>query len=317
MNSTDLKFFMAVADTGAIGRAASVLNTVQSNVTNRIRALELALNVPLFYRGSRGVTLTKAGERLLPYARQVTRLLADAEQSVRCEGAPRGPLRIGSLETTAALRLPALLTSFADLHPDVDIELETGSTEFLIKHVVERKLEGAFVSGPITHEDLATIPVLEEELVLVGSARVPNCADLLATLSTNRGARVLVFRTGCSYRSRLEMFLAAQGLVQARRMEFGTLDGILACVEAGMGVTMIPRVVAEPLHKAGRVSMHRMPGDVGRAQTLLTYRTDSILTAAFEAFVSHTELILQETGCGDSLPPKTHATLGRAVQDAL
>ena len=94
-------------------RAAELLHTVQSNVTARIKALETELGCPLFDRHSRGVTPTLAGERLLPYARRVAWLLADATRAARDDGAPRGPLTIGSLETTAALHLSPLLADFA------------------------------------------------------------------------------------------------------------------------------------------------------------------------------------------------------------
>ena len=102
MDIADLKVFEAVAKTGGMNRAAADLHTVQSNVTARIRALEDELGTPLFERHSRGVTLTASGERLLPYARRVAWLLADAIRAARDDGQPRGPLTIGSLETTAA-----------------------------------------------------------------------------------------------------------------------------------------------------------------------------------------------------------------------
>ena len=284
MNSTDLMFFAAVAETGGIGRAAARLNTVQSNVTGRIRALEQAMRVPLFHRGSRGVTLTRAGERLLPYAIQVGRLLSEARHALLAEGEPRGPLRIGAMETTAALRLPGPLADFAGRHPEVDIELETGPTEWLIGRVLDRALEGAFVAGPVAQAGLMAIPVLTEELVLVAHPAVADLTALLDRLARAREAKVLVFRAGCSYRRRLEDFLARQGLVHVRRMEFGTLDGILGCVAAGMGVTLIPRVVADPAHRAGRVSVHALPDGDGRAQTLLVRRGDAQPSAAFVHF---------------------------------
>lgn len=284
MNSTDLMFFAAVAESGGIGRAAARLNTVQSNVTGRIRALEQALQVPLFHRGSRGVTLTRAGERLLPYAIQVGRLLSEARHALLSEGEPRGPLRIGAMETTAALRLPGPLAAFAARHPEVDIELETGPTEQLIARVLDRVLEGAFVAGPVMQADLVAIPVLTEDLVLVAHPAVGDPAALLDRLGRAREAKVLVFRAGCTYRRRLEDFLARQGLVHVRRMEFGTLDGILGCVAAGLGVTLIPRVVAEPARRAGRVSVHPLPDGDGHAQTLLVHRRDSQPSAAFVRF---------------------------------
>ena len=106
MDSTDLNFFSAVALAGGIGRAAHDLHTVQSNVTQRIRALENQLGVQLFHRSKKGVTLTSMGSRLLPYAKRISDLLAEAHCAVKDEAWPGGELRIGSMETTAALRLP-------------------------------------------------------------------------------------------------------------------------------------------------------------------------------------------------------------------
>src|SRR6266550_7300869 len=105
MDAADLRIFEAVARTGAMNKAALELNTVQSNVTARIRALEEQLGVDLFERSNRGVSLTAGGQRLVPYARRVAYLLEDARRAVTDEGTPSGSLVIGSLETTAALRL--------------------------------------------------------------------------------------------------------------------------------------------------------------------------------------------------------------------
>jgi LysR family transcriptional regulator, cell division regulator len=109
MDAGDLKVFEAVARLGGMNRAAAELNTVQSNVTAHIKALEADLGCVLFERHARGVSLTAAGQRLLPYADRAARLLADARNAVRDDGVPRGLLTIGSLETTAALHLTPLL----------------------------------------------------------------------------------------------------------------------------------------------------------------------------------------------------------------
>ncbi len=121
MDTAGLKMFDAVARTGGMNRAAAELHTVQSNVTARIRALEAELGCQLFVRHSRGVALTQAGQRLLPYARRLAWLLADAARAVRDDGLPRGPLSIGALETTAALRLSPLIASYAAACPEVDL----------------------------------------------------------------------------------------------------------------------------------------------------------------------------------------------------
>src|SRR6267154_5819933 len=101
MDAGDLRVFAAVVRLGSMNRAAAELNTVQSNVTARIRLLEETLGTPLFHRHSRGVKPTVAGQRLLPYADRVATLLAEARRAVGDDGRPKGPLSLGSLETTA------------------------------------------------------------------------------------------------------------------------------------------------------------------------------------------------------------------------
>ncbi len=106
MESGDLKIFQAVARKGSISKAAESLHYVQSNVTNRIQQLERQLQTQLFYRTNRGMTLTPAGENLLKDADRILQLLHEAQKTAQEAGDPNGPLRIGSLETAAAVHLP-------------------------------------------------------------------------------------------------------------------------------------------------------------------------------------------------------------------
>jgi DNA-binding transcriptional LysR family regulator len=99
MDATDLKVFEAVARHGSMNRAAAELNTVQSNVTARVRALELELGVLLFQRHARGVKITPAGRRMLPFSARISKLLSDAKAAARDDGVPDGVLEVGTLET--------------------------------------------------------------------------------------------------------------------------------------------------------------------------------------------------------------------------
>ncbi|MDE1569905.1 LysR family transcriptional regulator [Aquabacter sediminis] len=287
MNALDLRFFAAVARSGGIGRAAQMLNTVQSNVTTRLRSLEAELGTPLFHRHSRGVVLTEAGERLLPYAEKVGQLLSEAKRAALDGEEPGGELRIGAMETTAALRLPPILAAYVADCPKVDVHVETGPTQALVARVLARELEGAFVCGPIDHPDLHALPMMAEELVLVTPP---------APLERQGGeGKILVFRAGCSYRQRLEALLAAQGAVQVRRMEFGTLDGILGCVGAGLGVTLLPRAVAEPAARTGKVRLQALPPDEAHVTTAFITRHDAFMSRALDRFIA----IAQGLGAGE------------------
>jgi DNA-binding transcriptional LysR family regulator len=283
VDTADLKVFEAVARTGGMNRAAAELHTVQSNVTARIRALETELGSPLFERHSRGVALTQAGQRLLPYARRVAWLLTDATRAVRDDGAPRGPLTIGSLETTAALRLSPLIAGYAAACPEVDLALRPGTTAELIEAVLERRLEGAFVCGPVAHPSLVEQVMFEEELAILSA---PGLASIEA--ATQGGiARIVVLRAGCSYRQRLEMLLARRGIAVPRLMEFGTLEAIFGCVSAGLGITLLPRALIGPVWRAGRVSLHRLPPADARVTTVFIHRREAYLSSALRAFLDH------------------------------
>jgi DNA-binding transcriptional LysR family regulator len=284
MESSDLAVFQTVARTGGITRAALELHTVQSNVTARIQALEREIGKPLFYRHSRGVTLTAAGEALLPYATRVATLVSEATQAVGDAGTPRGPLRVGSLETSAARRLPPILVAYSAAYPDVDITLQTGTSAELIAGVLEHRLEGALVAGPVNHPDLGEERVVEEELVVVSA---PSCRSLHSAWEARTDVKILVLRSGCSYRERLEHILERRGIVNVRRLEFGMLDAIIGCAAAGIGVTLLPRAVVEAARDAGRVAIHELLPDEARVETVFIRRRDSFVSSALAKFIEY------------------------------
>lgn len=281
MDAADLKVFEAVARAGGIGRAARELHTVQSNVTARMRRLEEELGTALFERHSRGVNLTSAGRRLLPYARESARLLAEARRAVEDGPDPRGTVTLGSLETTAAFRLTPVLVAYAKECPLVEVSLSTGTTGSLVRDVLEHRLEGAFVAGPIRHPDLIEEPIVTEELAFLSARAV--------TMDALRGApggpKILVFRTGCSYRQRLDELLSTRGIKSYRLLEFGTLDGILGCVSAGLGITLLPRAVVEGSRYAKDLAIHELPAAQSRVTTVFIRRRSGFTSRALARFM--------------------------------
>ena len=281
MDAADLRVFEAVARIGSMSKAALELNTVQSNVTARIRALEAELGTALFERSSRGVTLTAAGQRLLPYAGRVGRLLADARRAARDAGEPSGPLVIASLETTAALRLSSLLAAFAGAYPEVELSLRTGTSRELVDAVLDRGADGAFVCGPVAHPDLLVEPFFREELVFLTAPSVTG----LAELAGQRDLRIVVLRAGCSYRLHLEAWLARRGIVGLRLLELGTIEAILGCVAAGLGVTLLPSALVGSLREPGRVAVHPLPPSEGAVETVFVRHREAYASSALRAFL--------------------------------
>ncbi len=284
MDAGDLAVFVAVARAGGITKAAQTLNTVQSNVTQRIRLLEAELGVPLFNRHSRGVSLTSAGTQLLPYAERIGRLLGEAKQAASDGPIPHGRIAIGALESATAVRLPPILAAYGAACPDVDIEIMTGTTAELVAAVLEQRVEAAFVAGPVRHPELLAAPLIEEELVVVTAPWIAHLAALTAAPGRDK-LKLIVFRPGCTYRAHLEALLSERGLVDVRRLEFGTIDGIIGCVGAGMGVTLLPRAAVARAASEGRVALHSLPRDEARVETMLVRRRDAFVSKALQHFI--------------------------------
>jgi len=257
---------------------------VQSNVTARIRQLESELQTQLFYRHSRGVTLTSAGKTLLAYTDKIMYLLDETRKAVQHSPVPTGPLSIGSMETTAAVSLPGLLAAYHKQYPDVDITLTTGPTEQLIDSVLHYEIEGVFVAGPVEHPDIVQVPALQEELVLV----VQPTQSFDAIFPEIKKRTILVFRSGCSYRAKLEQWLRQEGLTPVKIMEFGSLDAILGCVVAGVGITLLPRSVVTDLERNGSIRCYPIPDHYGQVTTFFIRRRDLFITSAMEKFLEMT-----------------------------
>jgi LysR family transcriptional regulator, cell division regulator len=280
MDADDLRIVDAVARVGSMNRAAAELNMVQSNVTARIRLLEEELGVQLFVRHSRGVEPSEAGRRLLSYGEQIRTLFQQAILAVKEDGTPKGKLRIGMLETTAGLRLPTLVAQYAQEYPKVELAIVTGTTTSLIHQVAERELDGAFVAGPVHHQELSEEPLFHEELVLVSPLSIRDFDDLAKV----ENLKVIVFRQGCSYRQRLGSILDGLGIRHVV-MEFASLDAIITCVSAGVGITLLPKALVDKLWTDQSVAVHELPVDQAQVETVFVRRQDRYPTSALNAFL--------------------------------
>lgn len=271
---TELRIFKAVADEGGVTKAAMRLHRVQSNISTRVKQLEARLGTALFYRRNRKLVLSPHGRVLLTYAERLLTLSSEAETALR-DGKPRGTLRIGTLESTAATRLPPLLSRYHAAYPDVRIELVTGTTGALISAVLHREIEAAFVAEPFNPEHLETQPAFDERLVLIapkGSPRIRTPRDI-------GRSTIIAFGAGCSYRRCLEDWLARGRVVPAHVMEFASYHAIVACVAAGAGVALVPRSVIRAVPGGSEVAVHPVPAETSNRKTMLVWRVGERSTA--------------------------------------
>ncbi len=263
----ELEIFKAVADLGGVTRAAAKLHRVQSNVTTRVKQLETRLGTKLFVRKHRKLVLSQEGKVLLAYADRLLRLSAEAESALQ-SGVPRGTFELGTLESTAATRLPPLLARYHQSFPDVRIDLVTGTTGALVARVADHEIEAAFVAEPFIADGLDSEPVFLEELVLI----TPPSLERIRAPKDIGHTTLIAFTTGCSYRRRLEAWLGSANVIPERIMEFGSYHAIVACVAAGAGIAVVPRAVLRTVPAAKNVAAHALPASVAKARTHLVWR---------------------------------------------
>jgi len=263
----ELEIFKAVADLGGVTRAAAKLHRVQSNVTTRVKQLETRLGTKLCVRKHRRLVLSQEGKVLLAYADRLLRLSAEAESALQ-SGVPRGTFELGTLESTAATRLPPLLARYHQSFPDVRIDLVTGTTGALVARVADHEIEAAFVAEPFIADGLDSEPVFLEELVLI----TPPSLERIRAPKDIGHTTLIAFTTGCSYRRRLEAWLGSANVIPERIMEFGSYHAIVACVAAGAGIAVVPRAVLRTVPAAKNVAAHALPASVAKARTHLVWR---------------------------------------------
>ncbi|MBM9500775.1 LysR family transcriptional regulator [Leptospira sp. 201903071] len=281
MDISSLKIFREVAREESFTRAAENLHFVQSNVTARIQVLERELKTTLFQRSKKGATLTAKGKILYDYCERILALTEEAERAISESGIPEGPLEIGSGQTTAVVRLPSILSKYHNKFPKVQLFLRQGNSDELVRAVLEKKLDGAFVYEGFSHSQFLEIPAFSENLVIIA----PNSMKRNEILSSWRQLSILTFKTGCVFRNRLDQWILEHSLPPGKRIEFESLDTILSCVISGMGISLLPESYLSGKKQKKFLSILPLPSKLRRIRTVFIRNRDIKPKNALNEFV--------------------------------
>ncbi len=267
MDLTQLEMFNAIAETGSITAAAKRVHRVPSNLTTRVRQLEASLGVELFIRENQRLRLSPAGHSFLDYSRRILALVDEARTVVSGE-TPRGTLALGSLESTAAVRIPAILAEFNRCFERIHLTLSTGPSGDMLDGVLGGTLAAAFVDGPVLHPALEGVAVFDEEMVVIAPA---GHAPILRAQDVN-GRSIYAFRANCSYRRHFESWFQDDDAMPGKIHEMESYHGMLACVIAGAGLALMPRSMLESMPGSHQVSVWPLADGWRTLATWLVWR---------------------------------------------
>ncbi|RCV53593.1 LysR family transcriptional regulator [Marinitenerispora sediminis] len=247
MQFQQLAYFLAVAETRHFTRAAELSRVAQPSLSKQIRNLEEELGAALFSRARGNITLTPAGEALLPLAQRILTDMETARREVQeLAGMRRGRVRLGATPSLCAGLLADALARFHARFPGIELHVEESGSRDLIRALGRGELDLALIILPLHSSDPAfvTTPILRESLVVVSSVAAPRPTRQAAMRITDlRDLPLVMFRQGYDVREATLHACRAAGFEPRLAVEGGEMDAVLRFVEAGLGVAVVPSMV--------------------------------------------------------------------------
>jgi LysR family transcriptional regulator, transcriptional activator of the cysJI operon len=263
MENFRLRVFRAVARHLNFRVAAEELLLTQSAVTQQIKALEAELETPLFDRTGGRVTLTAAGQALLPLAEKLAELAAEAHEAVAAtKGVHAGNLAIGASQTIGQYLLPRLIAGFLAEHPHVKITVTGGNTQTILEALVDHRVQICLIEGPALRRDVKVQPFMEDHMVCIVPAGHP-WADHEIDLKQLEQATMVARELGSGSRRIVEQAMQDAGIDVKQLhlvMTFDSTEGLLSAVEAGLGIAFVSRWAVRNQLALGTLKLARVKG---------------------------------------------------------
>jgi DNA-binding transcriptional LysR family regulator len=289
MDLRQLQYVAAVADARSFTKAAAGQVVVQSALSQQVRKLEAELGVRLFDRTTRSVTITSAGEALLPIIRA---LLAGADQLATearaIRGVIQGRLVVGMMEVPPqVLDIAAIIGEFHVRHPGVSIALRSGGSDVLVQAVRDRKVDVALVglaAGP-AGDRVSCTPLLNEDLIAVLPQHHQLAGARSVTIHDLAAFPFIDFPPG--YGLRTETDLGFAGVTRQVAFEVTRVEQITQFVRQDLGVALLPESVARTVAATpGGLALVPVSGARLRRQVKMVAPQDPPGSAAGQAFIS-------------------------------
>ncbi|MBN9671513.1 LysR family transcriptional regulator [Roseibium aggregatum] len=240
-----LEAFVAVAELGSFGKAASYLNLSQTALSHRIRKLEADLGVQLIVRTTREVSLTKEGQKLLPQVRRDLRQLADAYSGLRQRGrAKQEELSFACLPTFAYCYLSSILKTFSCECPNVSVQLEDQPVARIYELVQEGEVEFGISVVGARHWDLDIEEIYTEPYVLLVPCDHPLASRDSITRADLSGLDFVRIKTQSTNRKLIDEALGEHSSEFVWRYEVQNSAMAMRLVAEGVALTVLPSLTS-------------------------------------------------------------------------
>ena len=244
MEIHQLRYFLAVVHQGGFTSAAEACHVSQPSLSIQIAKLEEEAGGPLLERHRSGATLTPRGVLFLPRATEVLRLLDEAARDWSdLDGLRRGEVTLGCLPTTGAYLLPPLLKGFRERHPGLTVLLREESSPRLAEALREGEVDLAFVDEAGLGPGLRSHPLFSEPLLVAVPANHHLAGRGAIAIEALSGEPLIVMKSGHGFRKIVLDYLTQRGLEPRIVYESSGIETVQALVEAGLGVSLVPRMV--------------------------------------------------------------------------
>jgi DNA-binding transcriptional LysR family regulator len=236
-----LEIIRAIADSGSFTAAGEKLHVSQSAISRQILLLEDELGEPVFHRIGRRIRITPAGESLLQLSHRVFQDLHDTVSGISDKRESlKGSMRLVGGMTVCLYTFPALLAEVRRIHPALDVKITVGSAERSIAMLRSGAGDLGLLTLPVEAADLVSVPVLEEELLLVTYPSHPLAQRKRVVPADLDRQPFILFETGSITRRLVEEFFAREHIAAQIVMETENVEIIKAMVRSGLGISIIP-----------------------------------------------------------------------------
>ncbi|TAM61056.1 LysR family transcriptional regulator [bacterium] len=295
MELRNLSTFLTVAKTLSFTRAAEELNYAQSSLSAQVQALERELGSPLFERLGKRIALTESGRRLVRYAERLVNLEREALNSVPEGGEPAGLLTVGACEWLCADLLPRTLQSMRERYPEVRLTIRPDACSRLLAAVSGGTLDVAFLADErVRQADISTEVLQSESLIVIAPHDHRLAPRKRVRPEELAGETFVVPRLACTYLEPLFTAMAACGASPGPLVEFGSVEAIKRCVEAGVGLAVTARTSVRVELEEGRVAALACAVPAFRQHIQLIRHRDKWLSPALSAFMEIAKREMEE-----------------------